>query len=217
MVDDKKAPPKEKEKDLLTEVSFLLGGLLLLGVIATQLFNYLDSLGWGSLEASSPRFLNLVFYPFLPKWKVIAVVITGVCIPWAVYSARKVNQIEEEEKNVYSPKSELEAELENKNEKWQQVVDHAFSNNPSDWRLAIIEADIMLDEALRAKGYIGDGIGEMLKVAGPGEIQNLEAAWEAHKVRNQIAHTGSNFELSERDTRRTVILFEAVLKELGAI
>ena len=89
------------------------------------------------------------------------------------------------------------------------------SPNSSDWRLAIIEADSILEGLLEEKGFPGIGIGERLKNISPGNLASLQAAWEAHLVRNRIAHEGLEFELTERDARRTISLYEMVFRELG--
>lgn len=99
------------------------------------------------------------------------------------------------------------------NQKWLRVETHINSANPSDWRLAIMEADIMLGDILTKMGYQGDSIGEQLKGVEPSDFLTLQDAWEAHKVRNQIAHQGSDFQLSERDAKRIVGLYKKVFSE----
>ena len=93
----------------------------------------------------------------------------------------------------------------------------ANGTSASEWREAIIEADIMLDDVLARQGYVGDGVGEKLKAAEPENFRTLQDAWEAHKVRNQIAHEGSAFNLSESLMRRTIGRFESVFREFKAI
>lgn len=104
-----------------------------------------------------------------------------------------------------------------KNAKWEKVLDHIHSNNPNDWKAAIIEADIMLDELLTVLNYHGDSIGTKLKAVEPSDFDTLQSAWEAHKVRNQIAHEGSEFVLSERDAKRTISFYKAVFEEFEFI
>ena len=87
------------------------------------------------------------------------------------------------------------------------------STNQSDWRQAIIEADIILDELLTRLGYVGDSVGEKLKQVHTNHFQTLSNAWEAHKVRNEIAHSGMNFELTDRIAYRTIANYEAVFRE----
>ena len=103
------------------------------------------------------------------------------------------------------------------NPRWEHIESLALGASASEWREAIIEADIMLDDALERRGYVGDGVGEKLKSADPSEFRTLQDAWEAHKVRNQIAHEGSAFNISEPIARRTIVRYEAVFRELKAI
>lgn len=99
------------------------------------------------------------------------------------------------------------------NKKWQQVQAHINSPNPGDWRLAIMEADIMLGDILEKMGYQGDTIGDKLKGIEKSDFLTLDLAWEAHRVRNQIAHEGSEFQLTEREARRVIDLFKQVFEE----
>ena len=101
--------------------------------------------------------------------------------------------------------------------RWEHIQSLLEAATPSQWREAIIEADIMLDDVLARQGYTGDGVGEKLKSAEKGDFATLQNAWEAHKVRNQIAHEGSSFDLSESLAGRTIAHYEAVFRELKVI
>lgn len=101
--------------------------------------------------------------------------------------------------------------------RWKHIKSLASGKSPSEWREAIIEADILLDELLTERGYEGENIAEKLESADRGNLGTLFDAWEAHKVRNQIAHEGSTFQLSEELVRRTIAHYETVFRELKAI
>jgi hypothetical protein len=103
------------------------------------------------------------------------------------------------------------------NKKWQKVLAHINSPNAAAWRLAVLEADIMLGEMLESMGYRGDSIGERLKGVEPSDFLTLDKAWDAHKVRNEIAHGGSDFLLNEREAKRVIALYEEVFKEFRYI
>ncbi len=103
------------------------------------------------------------------------------------------------------------------NEKWQKVLTHINSANSSDWKLAILECDIMLADILEKMGYLQESISEKLKSIEPSDFTNIEAAWEAHKIRNQIAHEGSDFLINEREAKRVIGLYEAVFREFEFI
>lgn len=134
-----------------------------------------------------------------------------------VYSTMRLFELRKREEKHYStllvePDAEGGA-----HPRWEHIQSLADGKSQSEWREAIIEADIMLDDILAREGYEGDGIGEKLKFADPAQFRTLQNAWEAHKVRNQIAHEGSAFDLSETLAHRTLAHYEAVFRELKAI
>ncbi|NCN12170.1 hypothetical protein CO026_00115 [Candidatus Kaiserbacteria bacterium CG_4_9_14_0_2_um_filter_41_32] len=94
---------------------------------------------------------------------------------------------------------------------------HIDSDNPNDWKLALIEADIILDEVLKQKGYSGTSLGERLRSISPTTMASIDDAWQAHKVRNQIAHAGPGFVLTSKLARETIVQYEKVFKELGVV
>ncbi len=101
--------------------------------------------------------------------------------------------------------------------RWQHIESLAGGTSMSEWREAIIEADIMLDDMLTRDGYVGVGVGEKLKSADSENFHTLQDAWEAHKVRNQIAHEGSALNLSEPLARRTIARYANVFREFKVI
>lgn len=104
-----------------------------------------------------------------------------------------------------------------KNPRWQLVEDLVQSNSDADWRVAIIEADVLLEEALSLSGFNGGTIGEMLTNAGPGSFSTYKIAWDAHKVRNDIAHAGSNYIFGKEDAVKVVNMYRSVLEEFGIV
>ena len=108
-------------------------------------------------------------------------------------------------------------DIHKKNERWEHILSLAASAQESDWRRAIIEADVMLGALLTDKGYQGQTIGDQLKDANPLQFTTLDLAWKAHKVRNDIAHGGETFQLTERDTRATIQYYGRVFEEFGII
>ena len=99
------------------------------------------------------------------------------------------------------------------NEKWLDVESKINSANPSDWRLAILEADILLDDMLVQMGLPGDSLGERLKSAHHSFFATLDEAWTAHKIRNIIAHQGSSYDLTYGEARKAIDLYRRVFEE----
>ena len=104
-----------------------------------------------------------------------------------------------------------------KNEKWAVVIEHTFSENEADWKLAIIEADAMLENLLEQLGFKGENLGERLKGADPENFKTISYAWEAHLIRNKIAHEGTDFILSHHEAKRVIALYESIFREFDYI
>ncbi|HEY4503041.1 MAG TPA: hypothetical protein VJC14_01235 [Candidatus Paceibacterota bacterium] len=114
-------------------------------------------------------------------------------------------------------KKQREGESVSHNEHWVRVLDYVFSPNAADWKLAVIEADNMLEALLSQLGFEGESLGDRLKAASQEEFRNLAIAWEVHTVRNRIAHEGSNFPLSQHEAKRVVALYEGIFRQYGYI
>jgi hypothetical protein len=144
--------------------------------------------------------------------------VSAAAIALLVFSTIRMHQIEAEENIKYATfKSEEQAEAETEHHRWKYVRELIESASPNDWRQAIIEADIILDDMLTRLQYPGDSIGDKLKAANPAQFRTLQEAWEAHKVRNDIAHQGSDFVLTDQLAYRTILQYENVFKEHNEI
>jgi hypothetical protein len=124
--------------------------------------------------------------------------------------------IEEEEHErqaqVHGPEGETRT-----GSRWDDIVALASSPNESDWRRAILEADIMLGDVLAEAGYEGVSVGEQLKITNPLQVKTLRLAWEAHMVRNRVAHDGAALDLTERDVLAAIDQYKRVFEEFGKI
>jgi hypothetical protein len=95
------------------------------------------------------------------------------------------------------------------------IQQHALSDNPNDWKLAIIEADIILDQTLKDRGYAGTSLGERLRSITPRQLSSIDDAWDAHRVRNKIAHEGADFVVTRRIVDETIARYLRVFREFG--
>lgn len=101
--------------------------------------------------------------------------------------------------------------------RWNRIQEQVHSDSEQNWRLAILEADIMLSELLDVQGYRGETMADKMKQVERGDFKTIDLAWEAHKVRNQIAHQGSHLLLNQREARRVIGLYERVFREFKFI
>ncbi len=150
-------------------------------------------------------------------YSLVAILVCIILIGVLVYLMTRIKQIREEDDKKYQTESHEEVHDKLEDSRWTYIKNLIESPKESDWRQAIIEADIMLEEVLRKQGYEGATLGDMLKSSSPTHFRTLNDAWEAHRVRNDIAHRGSEFQLSPNIAYRTINQYENVFREFGEI
>lgn len=96
-----------------------------------------------------------------------------------------------------------------------QAIESFKANGGAGWQLAIFEADKLLDHALKNRGVPGQTMGDRLKNA-RGSFMNNNAVWEAHKLRNRLAHE-QNVQLNSFSVDQALKGFKTGLKDLGAL
>ncbi len=148
---------------------------------------------------------------------IIGYLLTLLFIGALVYMSTRLYQAAEEDARRYTTVTEAEAHVQVEHSRWAYIRQLIESTQESDWRNAIIEADIMLDELLTKLGFEGVGVGDKLKTASPAHFHTLDDAWTAHRVRNDIAHQGSTFQLSDQLAYRTIGHYENVFREFNEI
>ena len=83
------------------------------------------------------------------------------------------------------------------------------------WPLAIIDADKLLEEALKTRKYKGKTMGERL-VSAQHDITNNDKVWFAHKLRNRLVHD-QEVKLHKSDVKEALLGIRAALKDIGAM
>lgn len=144
---------------------------------------------------------------------VISIILLGLIIH-LLFRLRRIRQAEALE--MASVFEEAAGDKTVRNERWENLQKYLETDNSSEWKLAIIEADTLLDEMVMKLGYQGENLGDRLKIIEPSDFLTLSEAWEAHKIRNRIAHE-AGFQLTKREAKRIIGLFEKVFQEFRFI
>lgn len=97
--------------------------------------------------------------------------------------------------------------------KWQAA--QGLCAQEDTWPLAVINADKLLDEALKRLKYKGKTMGERM-VSAQHEIQDNDSMWFGHKLRNKLVHEDMK-KLKKKDVMTALIGLREALKDLGAL
>ena len=221
---DKKVAPKPTGWNFDTfEVVYILIILsALLGTIIPAILSYISS---GEITFFGIK-VGILFKFFADHaWllKIIGFIIAAVAALLSFIFNKKGDAVWREVRKGLYPETmnfvtgKVTEEVNPLKDRWKVIMEHSESDIESNWRLAIIEADIILGELLDKLNLPGDSIGEKLKAVERSDFNTIDSAWEAHKARNMIAHEGQGFLLNQRETRRIISHYEAVFKEFFLI
>lgn len=97
--------------------------------------------------------------------------------------------------------------------RWQEL--QTLCSSKDTWPLAIINADKLLDEALKKRRFKGKAMGERL-VTAQRILTDNDSVWFGHKLRNRLVHE-DKVKLKESDVKQALVGFRQALKDLGAL
>jgi hypothetical protein len=95
--------------------------------------------------------------------------------------------------------------------RWEEIEKTA-STSTLGGKMAIMEADKLLDAALKSMMMSGNTLGERLKFAGY-KYPDLRNVWNAHRLRNRIVHEAS-FEPGRAEVSTAIRDFKRALQTL---
>lgn len=105
------------------------------------------------------------------------------------------------------------AKVERFRQRWQEA--QKCCSKPEMWPMAIIEADKLLDDALKLKGFKGKTMGERL-VAAQRYLSDNDSVWFGHKLRNKIVHEEIE-RLYKKDVQSGLKGLRQALQDLGVL
>lgn len=98
---------------------------------------------------------------------------------------------------------------------WREVEGLAKQGSAAGRKLAVIEADKLVDTALRKIGFPGETMAERMKVA-EYQFPAIRQMWNAHRWRNQLVHE-AHFSLSERQVLEALRAYEEVMRQMRVL
>lgn len=99
--------------------------------------------------------------------------------------------------------------------RWAEIERNADSGNEMNLKIAIMEADKLLDHALKAMAMPGETLGDRLKFAAY-RYPKIRNVWGAHRLRNSLAHEAS-FYLDPSMAKRAIRDFKEALRVLNLL
>jgi hypothetical protein len=182
-------------------------GTILYPVTVPQAVQYLQT-------AAAPGVWENLYY----HWTVyvtVSLFVSLLFIALIIYCVIRIEQIRYHERVAFSnyARSVETRNIPRTQARWQRILEETGSDNEQQWRLAILEADIMLNELLDTLGYKGETMSDKLKQVERADFHTVDAAWDAHRFRNRIAHEGTAMRLDKHDVDDTIGKYQRVFRE----
>ena len=98
---------------------------------------------------------------------------------------------------------------------WAKITNRLETGLESEAKLAVIEADSILNDILKRMGYGGEALGERLEKLTSATLPNLEQVCVVHKIRNNIVHD-PDYRLTLDEARSVLDIYEQALRDLQA-
>ncbi len=99
--------------------------------------------------------------------------------------------------------------------RWSEIERNADVGNEMHLKIAVMEADKLLDHALKAMAMPGKTLGDRLKFAAY-RYPKIRNVWGAHRLRNSLAHEAS-FYLDPVMAKRAIKEFKEALRTLNLL
>lgn len=102
------------------------------------------------------------------------------------------------------------------NKEWENIVKRLDAGDEANYKLAVIEADKLLDTVLKDLTIPGSTMGERLKAIPLSQLPSIDNVWKVHRLRNHLVHT-TEFIISENKAKQSIDIYKQALKELKVI
>jgi len=98
---------------------------------------------------------------------------------------------------------------------WKKILERMEKGVESEVKLAVIEAEDLLDDILKKLGYKGESFGERIKEMPRNLMPNIDDLQEAHKIHNNIIHD-PNYRLNLDQAKTILEIYKKALQNLEA-
>ena len=115
----------------------------------------------------------------------------------------------------WSKNSPRSLDVEKYRSRWLSIETQLSRSDVSSHTLCVLNADKLLDQALRDRGFPGKTMAERMKSC-QGKWTNGNGVWAAHKVRNKLAHE-TDATIDYERAKQALVAYKQGLKDLGAI
>lgn len=205
----------EEEKSLTNISTDITIAVVILLVLVALVGIYLDSiLDW---------IIYILDWFLTQNWNLLYIILASLfaivdiaLLTFIIIVMRKHAKLDEILPHEQPPNMHIVPAEEIVNKTWGEIRELANSANPSDWSMAVIRADGLLNDTLLKLGYEGDTMADRLRIVDPTKLPSIDRIWSAHRLRNNVVH-GPPQDYSKETIIQALRSYEQGLRELGVM
>ncbi len=99
---------------------------------------------------------------------------------------------------------------------WDKIEERLETGSLSQYKVAILEADNLVDEILLKIGYQGNNMGERLENVDSKQIEEFDDLKKAHQIRNKIIYD-KNFVINKQEAQKAINPYREFLENFEII
>lgn len=194
--------------------------LLVFGALAAVLVTYFSGLLQPIIQPVNflydvrnyfaPWFLNNLWW-----LQVLAVVLSGIFLWGIVHIISATNYINMKKEQFLEPLGKDYVSRRRSLIAWNRIQQRLASEDSNNWKIAILEAERILNEILKMSGYLGK-LSDQLKTLTEEQLKNIEDVGRAHAVGVKIKNDPS-FVITREEAREVIGVYEQSFRELNLI
>jgi len=165
------------------------------------------------------EFRNLIgswMEPNLIWFQLISVLLSGLFIWGIVYIVSRVNYFDMQAEKYMDILGVGNLTKRRSLRGWEQIKKRIISSTQQDWKLAVLEADKILDEILKMAGYLGSDLTSKLEILKPENLASLEEVKIAHSLARKIM-SDPGLELKKEDAIVALKSYKKAFVELNLL
>jgi len=161
------------------------------------------------------NFINFISENLLAI-QLISFFISAVLLGFTIYFLVKINLIGEEVEHYLGVLAGADVSKRRTLKAWKQIQKRLKTKKESQLKLAILEADQILNEILRMAGYPGKNLDERLEQINSAQLSNIEEIKQAHKLKNRIV-SEPDFIITPNEAGIIIDIYKKAFQELNLI
>lgn len=207
---------KPEVKSTATGLELLVFVLLLTAIVPIVASFFVFTFDPISLLLEVRNYFAPFFETYLIWLKILALILSALFLWGIIYIIVKANYLEIKKEQFLDILGRPYVAKRRSLKAWRQIQQRLRSTESNQWKLAILEADHILNEILKMSGYLGPKLEDKLELLTPAQLSNVEDIKKVHQIRHKIASDPS-FQITNEEAREIIEVYKKSFIELNLI